>query len=290
MLFSSSGNVSNSVPAAVFTGDIGTNLGTTSGFLNVTGTVRPGPDVVTGLYASDLASTYSYLNALSKDIELIYPVQLGNNLVLTPHTYLLSAATVLTGNLYLNAQNNPDAVFVIQVTGAFQAVTGSEVILQNQAQSKNVYWKITGAVDISSTSFRGTIVSNSAIDLKTGVTLDGRGLTISGVVTTAADFVTIPSGCVATAIRIIDDSNMDGAVTIYPNPSSSSATIRINNASEVDCYELGIYNASGKQVMTRTISGESTTLETGNLPSGIYFYKITGVNKTVKSGKLIVQK
>jgi hypothetical protein len=153
-----------------------------------------------------------------------------------------------------------------------------------------VYWKITGAVDISSTFFRGTIVSNSAIDLKTGVTLDGRGLTTTGVVTTSADIVTIPAGCVATAINIINDNNTDGAVTIYPNPFSRSATIRINDASQVDCYELKIYNASGKQVMTKTISSESSTLETGNLPSGMYFYKVTGNMKTFKSGKIIIQK
>jgi hypothetical protein len=114
---------------------------------------------------------------------------------------------------------------------------------------------------------------------------------MTGAVATAANSAHIPAGsCIPDAIQVINDANTDGAVTIYPNPSSRSATIRVNNASQADCYELSIYNASGKQVMNRTISGESSTLETGNLPAGMYFYKVTGENKTVKSGKIIIQK
>jgi hypothetical protein len=43
---------------------------------------------------------------------VLYPVQFGNNLVLTPHTYLMEAAAVLTDSVYLNAQGNANAVFV----------------------------------------------------------------------------------------------------------------------------------------------------------------------------------
>jgi hypothetical protein len=291
VLFSGNGAVTNSVVSTPFTGDIGTNLGLATGFTNVTGTVHPTNDATTAAYVTSLTTDYDYLNLLTKDIELLYPPQLGNNLVLTPHTYLLSGATSLTGNLYLNAQGNSAARFVIQVSGAFSTAAGAKIMLLNQAKAENVYWKVTGAVSIEiSSEFKGTIVASAAIDLKSLVDFEGRGLTTSGTVTTAAAAVYLPFVCTPTAIRIIDEGNMDGAVTIYPNPFSSSATIRVNNASEVNCYELGIYNASGKKVMTRTISGQSTTLETGNLPSGIYFYKITGENKTFKSGKLVVQK
>jgi hypothetical protein len=292
VLFSGNGAVTNSVVSTQFTGDIGTNLGLTTGFTNVTGTVHPTNDATTAAYLTSLTTDYDYLNLLPKDIELLYPPQFGNNLVLTPHTYLLSGATSLTGDLYLNAQGNSAARFVIQVNGAFSTASGAKIKLLNQANAENVYWKVTGAVSIEINSeFKGTIVASAAIDLKSLVDFEGRGLTTSGTITTAAAAVYMPFVCTPTAIKIIDDSNMDGAVTIYPNPSSRSATIRLNNATDVNCYELSIYNAYGKKVMTRTISGESTTLETGHLPSGIYFYKITGENKTLfKSGKLVVQK
>jgi len=47
---------------------------------------------------------------LANDIELLYPAVLGNDLVLTPHTYILNGATVITGELVLNAENNEDSL------------------------------------------------------------------------------------------------------------------------------------------------------------------------------------
>jgi hypothetical protein len=37
------------------------------------------------------------------------------------------------------------------------------------------------------------------------------------------------------------------------------------------------------------LTKQLTTLEMGNLPSGIYLYKVIGNNKTIQSGKLISQ-
>ena len=149
-LFSADGPVTNAGVTYV-TGDVGTNVGLTTGFdpLLVTGTIHPIPDVSTAQCAADLLNVYTYLNTLPYDIELLYPAQFGNNLVLTPHTYLLNAATVFTDTLYLNAQGNANAVFVIQINGALSTSTYSKVLLMNGAQAKNVYWKIDGAVDIN---------------------------------------------------------------------------------------------------------------------------------------------
>jgi hypothetical protein len=196
-IFSGNGTVANAGVTYV-TGDVGTNVGTTIGFdsLKVTGTIHKIPDVSTALCAADLQNVYNYLNIVTPDIELLYPVQFGNNLELTPHTYLLNSATSFTGNVYLNAQGNANAVFVIKVNGAFATSTYSKVILKNGAQSKNVFWKIEGAVSIDNFSvFSGSIVcNNGAISLNTGDTLYGRALTTSGAVSTAAVEAAIASG------------------------------------------------------------------------------------------------
>jgi hypothetical protein len=197
-IFSSDGPVSNSGITHV-TGDIGTNVGSTTGFdaLLVKGTIHPIPDVSTAQCAADLLNVYNYLNALPHDIELLYPAQFGQDLVLTPHTYLLNAATELTNTLYLNAQDNPNAVFVIKIYGALSTSTYSKVILTNGAKAKNVFWVVNGAVDISDYSiFNGTIVcNNGAIDLGTGVTLSGSAFTTTGAISTAAVTVRITSYC-----------------------------------------------------------------------------------------------
>jgi hypothetical protein len=294
-LFSSNGAVSNSGITYV-TGDIGSNLGSATGFdnLNVTGTVHPIPDGSTAACANDLLNVYNYLNTLSHDIELLYPAQFGNNLVLTPHTYLLNAATVLTDSVYLDAQGNGNGVFIIKINGALSTSTYSRVKLINGAQSKNVYWKVEGAVNINNYSiFRGTLISNNGAvgAINTGVVFDGRALTTNGALTTTAATVIatmIPSNCGSVGIHDIDVEN--NSVSIYPNPFSTSATILINDASKINKAELKMYNVLGEVVLSEMLSKQSNTFETSDLPSGIYIYKIISNNKIIQSGRLISNK
>ncbi|MFY9153371.1 MAG: ice-binding family protein, partial [Prolixibacteraceae bacterium] len=220
VLFSADGSVTNTGITSL-TGDVGTNAGATTGYdpLKVSGMIHLIPDVSTATCAADLQKVYTYLNTLSPDIELLYPAQFGNDLVLTPHTYVMKAAAELTGSLYLNAQGNADAVFVIQINGALSTSTYSKIILMNGAQSKNVYWKIEGAVGINNYSiFRGTIVCNNGAlgALNTGVELDGRALTTSGSLTTNAITTTLPTDCPTTGTASLEAGNSNNVVAFYP--------------------------------------------------------------------------
>ncbi len=291
-IFSTNGAVSNSGITNVV-GDIGTNNGLTTGYnpLLVTGTIHPSPDGSTAACAADLLNVYNYVNTLPYDIELLYPAQFGNNLVLTPHTYLMNAAATFTDTLYLNAQGNANAVFVIQINGALTTSTYSKVLLINQALAKNVYWKIEGAVSINNYSvFNGTIIANNGAlgALNTGVVLNGRALSTTGAITTTAITATMPAGCI-TGIATFTDGNTNEAVTIYPNPFTTSTTININDASQINKTQLRLYNVLGAEVMNTTITKQVTTLETSTLLSGIYFYKVICNDKIIQSGKLIAQ-
>lgn len=195
-VFSGNGSVTNAGISYV-TGDVGTNVGLTTGFdpLYVDGMIHPTPDGSTAAAAADLLLVNTYLDILPADIELLYPAQFGNDLVLTPHTYVMNGAASLTGNVYLNAQGNPDAVFVIKIYGALSTSTFSNVILTNGAQSANVYWSVAGAVTINDYSiFNGNIfVSNGAINLGTGDSISGRMFTGNGAIATSAIEINIPS-------------------------------------------------------------------------------------------------
>jgi hypothetical protein len=293
VLFTSTGSMTNSNAAGLFTGSIGSNSAAPTGFFpaNITdGIIFSPPSPTTAAAAADLGNLYTYLNTLSTDITLLYPQQLGNDLVLTPHTYDMTGAAALTGNLYLNAQGNANAVFVIKISAALTTAANAAVILQNSAQAKNVFWKVTGGVSVAAgSSLRGTFVATSAIDLATGVALDGRGLSTGGAVSTAGSPAVKPLGsCILTGMRDVT-VGPDDVVILYPNPFTTSTTILVNDASQVNTYELRIYNVLGKEVMNTRITNQSTTLETYNLPAGIYFYKMTGKNNSVKSGKLVSQ-
>jgi len=196
-IFSSNGPVANNGVTTVL-GDVGTNVGLTSGFnsLNVTGVIHPIPDPSTVQCGADLLNAYNYLNGLPADIELLYPQQFGMNLVLTPHTYVMNGAVVFTDTLYLNAEGNANAIFIIKTYGAFATSIGSQVILTNGAQAKNVYWMINGAVSINNYSnFNGTLVCYGAVDLLQGATINGRALTVDGAISANANNVTMPAGC-----------------------------------------------------------------------------------------------
>ncbi|WP_317898066.1 ice-binding family protein [Aurantibacillus circumpalustris] len=205
-IFSSNGPVTNTGISFINGGDVGTNVGLTTGFnpLNVSGSIHPIADVSTGTCAADLLTLYTYLNTLPYDINLLYPPQFGNKLVLTPHVYQMNGATTFVDTLFLNGMGNANAVFVISINGALSSSAYASVILTNGTQAKNVFWKVDGAVNLNNyTDFKGTIVANNgAINLATGVELNGRALTTNGSVGTAAINVTVTAGCTAFAPNI----------------------------------------------------------------------------------------
>ena len=158
-----------------------------------------------------------------------------------------------------------------------------------------MYWKVEGALTINDYSgFSGTIVcNNGAINLNTGVTLDGRALTTTGILTTnaiSAVATNLPSNCGTIGIPVLEAANVNNAITIYPNPFMKSINILINDGSQINKSELKIYNVLGEEVLNSTLTQQFTILATGMLPSGIYFYKVIENEKTIQSGRLISQK
>ncbi len=268
-LFSANGAVSNSGATTLY-GDVGTNLGTTSGYTSslINGAIHLTPDVSTGTAASDLATLYTYLNDLIYDIELMSPSLFGNNLVLTPHTYLLNAATTLTDTLYLDAETDTNAVFVILINGAFTTINNSRVILTNGTKAQNVYWKIDGAATINDNSvFNGTIVcNNGAILISNGATINGRALTTNGAITTTAVDVIANTTSIAGAITGFGTVYVGSTITFADCItggawSSNNANATVSGSGVVSGVSAGtatiryiVSNLCGADTVTKTIT------------------------------------
>lgn len=176
-------------------GDVGGNTIPPTGFNpdSVTGTIHFN-DPSTQAAAADLLLVYNYLLGLPYDIKLLDPAEFGHNLVLTPHTYQMDAAVSFTDTLYLDAQGNTDAIFIIKTYGAFASSVGSKIILKNGTQAKNVYWFCTGAVNIGSNSvFKGAIIAHDAILMVAGTKLEGRVFSTHGALTTCGITASLPS-------------------------------------------------------------------------------------------------
>lgn len=149
-IFNDNGSIKNTGTTNI-TGDVGTNSGIVDGFdpAGVNGMIHYVPDAWTIQGEIDNLALYNELNAVSCDIELLEPILLGYGLRLTPHTYCLGSNTKISDTLYFDAQGNPDAVFIMQVGGNFDANSYSNVVLLDSAQARNIFWVISGNVGIA---------------------------------------------------------------------------------------------------------------------------------------------
>ncbi|MDI1353623.1 MAG: ice-binding family protein [bacterium] len=193
VLFSTNGPLANTGTSSL-TGDVGTNNGTCSNFLGVVGVVHT-MDVATALCAADLGTLYNQLNTTSAT--LIASPTLGNNQVITAGAYSITTAATLNGTLVLDGQGNANAVFIIQIQGAFASNTGAVVTLTNNAQACNVFWKVEGSITLGSGSvMKGTFVANNAaININAGAQVEGRALSTAGAVSVYGVSMNIPTGC-----------------------------------------------------------------------------------------------
>jgi len=172
----------NNIGETNATGDIGTNAGAFTGFPpgTVDGQIHVA-DATSAQAATDVAIAYTNLSGITCDTTLITP--LGNGQILTPGVYCLTIASTLNGDLTLDGQDNPDALFIIKINGALSASTFSNVILINSASWSNVYWQIGGQFDLGDGSvFNGTAIVDGAINLYEGSSVFGRALSRAGAI------------------------------------------------------------------------------------------------------------
>ena len=190
-LFTAIGKFTNIGTTTDVTGDVGTHEGAFNAF--PPGTLAGEIHVAnsTSLQAkTDVNTAYNDLKTLTPD--KVIEVTLGEGQILTPKTYSIGAASTLNGDLILDGEDDPDALFIFQIDGAFSTGKLSNVTLINSASLYNVYWQINGAFELGDGSvFMGTIIANGAISLLDNSSLFGRGLSIAGAISLNNDNVAI---------------------------------------------------------------------------------------------------
>jgi hypothetical protein len=107
--------------------------------------------------------------------------------------YTSTSSLANSGNLTLDAQGNPNAVFIFQIASTLITGSGSHIILANGALACNVFWQVGSSATLGTDSvFAGNIMALTSITITTGVNLDGRALARNGAVTMDSDVI---SGC-----------------------------------------------------------------------------------------------
>jgi hypothetical protein len=176
--------ITNTGPTLI-TGDLGiwpSNVSSVTGFPPgiVTGATHFA-DAVAMSAQSDVTTAYDDL--AGRFCGTTISADLGG-LTLVPGVYCSASSMGLTGTLTLDAQGDPDAVFIFQVGSALTTASNSAVTVINAGQDCNVFWQIgTSATLGTGTTFSGSILALSSITLTTGASVDGRILARNAAVT-----------------------------------------------------------------------------------------------------------
>ena len=202
---------------AVLAGSTVTNTGATTvnGNLGVwPGTAITGfpPGLVTGgtTHKSDAVAnqaqvdlTTAYNSAAGEACNNNLSGQDLGGLTLTSGVYCFSSAAQLTGTLTLDAQGDPNAVFVFQIGSTLTTASSSHVAIKNGVgQGDSVFWQVGSSATLgSTTAFEGNILALTSITLVTGADIGcGRALARNGAVTMDTNVVSIDTqGCEAAA-------------------------------------------------------------------------------------------
>lgn len=151
-------------------------------------------DATAALAQVDVTIAYDALAGMTRTLELT-GIDLGS-LVLTPGVYFFSSSAQLTAGLVLDAQGDPDALFIFQIGSTLTTASDSSVTTINHADGCNVYWQVGSSATLGTdTSFQGNILAMASITLNTGASIiEGRALARTGAV--VLDSNIIEAGCI----------------------------------------------------------------------------------------------
>ncbi|MBK9109121.1 MAG: Ig-like domain-containing protein [Saprospiraceae bacterium] len=145
---------------------------------------------------NDLTAAYNFAKGASVPAPVLISGDQGG-LTLTPGIYKsTSSLLIASGDLTLDAQGDPNAVWIFQIGSSFTSIggAGGSIILSGGAQPDNIFWQVGSSATIGDfTSFQGNILALTSVTMNSGATAEGRMLCINGaVVLTSTNIINRP--------------------------------------------------------------------------------------------------
>ncbi len=168
----------SSTGPVVINGDVGLAPGTSQGIppAQVNGTIHVNDPIVTQAQA-DLLAAFNDATSRSTNAQTL-PGNMGG-LTFTPGLYVNSTSVLISGagpnnNVTLDAQGNPNAVFIFKMGSTLTTGVGSQVILAGGAKASHVFWQVdtSATIDVGSI-FQGNVLAATSITINTGAAVTG---------------------------------------------------------------------------------------------------------------------
>ncbi len=264
--------VTNTGPS-VITGDLGVSPGTAvAGFPpgTVVGTVHAG-DPAASQAQSDVATAYAF--AVGQPCDQDLSGQDLGGMTLPPAVYCFASSAQLTGTVNLDAQGNPNAAWLFQVTSSLTTASNSAVVLVNGAtpcNNNNVTWQVGSSATVgTATSFVGNILANTSITFNASANSTGSLYAHTGAVTLDSNDVstcagaggkasptitTTPSGSVPAGGSVSDSALLLGGAS-----PTGTVTFRLFGPGDTTCLT---------PIATQTGALSGNTASSGNVTVG----------------------
>jgi Ice-binding-like/Carboxypeptidase regulatory-like domain len=194
-------------------GDVGVSPGTAiTGFPPgiVSGGIMHSADASAALAQSSL--TIAYNDAAHRPTTQDLTGQDLGGLTLTPGVYSFSSSAQLTGVLTLDAQGDPNAVFIFKIGTTLTTASNSSVNLLNGAGYFRTFWQVGSSATLGTgTHFVGHILAMDSITANTGATVQGHLLARTGAVTLDTN-----------VLDVTDRGSIAGTITVGVAPVSGA--------------------------------------------------------------------
>lgn len=174
------------VPSSAITGNVGLSPSTGAGIgvtcAEVTGTIytvdAAGPackvtaasTLTTAI--NDKGTAYTDAAGRAPDYTELGAGNIGG-LNLGPGTYKWSTAVLIPSTLTLTG--GPNDTWIFQIAQGISLSSGVQIVLAGGALPANIVWQVFSAADLGTTSvFKGPIISQTSIVMKTGASINGK--------------------------------------------------------------------------------------------------------------------
>jgi len=213
-----------SVPTSAITGDVGLSPAARSHIAGLT----PAEVVGTIFAADDGGAVAAMLTAAQGDLTIAYndaagrtPVPTGaflnpgsgnvGGLNLVPGLYKFTSTALISGS-DLTLTGSASDVWIFQIGTALDVASGIHVVLAGGAQAANIYWQVGSSATLGTgVIFKGSIMADQSIALKTLATLDGRALARIAAVTLESNTITVPSLMILMSAPVVTGPYTDAA-------------------------------------------------------------------------------